>query len=245
MASIETGHAKNVAIFEDLISYCTSLGGTYNPSKGILHLAAMNPQLAAAQTALQTVKTNKTAYDNATNGREIAMGPLKSLTTKIINALKASDATSQTIDDARSIANKIRGTGKSKSAAKQGAEASAAAAKTNSTSQQSYDKLVDHFAQLIEILAQQPSYQPNENQLKVVNLNALRADLAARNTAVGNGWINLSGARLNRNNILYAELTGMVDVGMAVKSYLKSVFGATSPQFKQVSKLKFTRPPGD
>ena len=29
----ETGHAKNVANFEDLISFCNGYGATYNPSK--------------------------------------------------------------------------------------------------------------------------------------------------------------------------------------------------------------------
>ena len=32
----ETGHAKNVANFEDLISFCNGYGATYNPSKEAL-----------------------------------------------------------------------------------------------------------------------------------------------------------------------------------------------------------------
>ena len=36
----ETGHAKNVANFEDLISFCTGYGATYNPSKAAIQLAA-------------------------------------------------------------------------------------------------------------------------------------------------------------------------------------------------------------
>jgi len=37
MAS-ETGHAKNVANFEDLISFATGYGATYNPSKNSLKI---------------------------------------------------------------------------------------------------------------------------------------------------------------------------------------------------------------
>jgi hypothetical protein len=41
---LETGHAKNVATFEDLISFCTGYGATYNPSKAALKLPALTTQ---------------------------------------------------------------------------------------------------------------------------------------------------------------------------------------------------------
>jgi hypothetical protein len=246
-STIETGHAKNVATFEDLISFCTGYGATYNPSKAILKLTALNPQLTAAQAALQSVKTAKTSYDNATNARELAFVPLKPLATKIINALAASDATTQTVDDARTIVNKIQGR-RAKKVVVPDATALAAGAepvKTASTSQQSYDKLVDHFAQLIALLTAEPKYIPNENELKVATLTTQIADMKTKNTAVVNGLTAVSNARINRDKLLYGELTGMVDVAMDVKQYVKSVFGATSPQYKQVSGLRFTRPSGD
>jgi hypothetical protein len=39
----ETGHAKNVANFQDLISFVTSYGATYNPSKNGLKLPQLIP----------------------------------------------------------------------------------------------------------------------------------------------------------------------------------------------------------
>jgi hypothetical protein len=246
-STIETGHAKNVATFEDLISFCTGYGATYNPSKATLKLIALNPQLTGAQAALQTVKTSKTAYDNATNARELAFVPLKPLATKIINALAATDATAQTVDDARTIVNKIQGR-RAKAVVVPDAKAIAEGAepvKTASTSQQSYDKLVDHFAQLIAILTAEPKYLPNENELKVATLNTQITDMKAKNTSVVNALTAVSNARINRDKLLYGELTGMVDVAMDVKQYVKSVFGAKSPQYKQISGLRFTRPTGD
>jgi len=53
----ETGHAKNVANFEDLISFCTGYGTAYNPTKNSIKIAAMNTLLASARNSLQTVKT--------------------------------------------------------------------------------------------------------------------------------------------------------------------------------------------
>ena len=87
-STIETGHAKNVATFEDLISFLTGYGTTYNPTKAALKLPALTTQLATANSTLQVVKVAKTANDNATNARELAFKPLKPLATKIMNALQ-------------------------------------------------------------------------------------------------------------------------------------------------------------
>ena len=40
----ETGHAKNIANFQDLISFCQGYGATYNPTKESLKI----PQLQAS-----------------------------------------------------------------------------------------------------------------------------------------------------------------------------------------------------
>ena len=246
-STTEIGHAKNVATFEDLISFCTAYGATYNPSKAALKLPALTTQFTNAGATLQAVKTAKTGYDNATNARELAFKPLKPLSTKIINALAATDAEEQTIDDAKTTNSKIQGK-RAKAVAKPDAKALAAGAepvKTASTSQQSYEKIIDHFAQLIETLIAEPNYQPNEPDLQVPTLTAQLADLRTKNTAVINATTSLSNARIQRDEALYATDTGLIDTAQDVKQYVKSVFGATSPQYKQVSGLRYTRPTTD
>jgi hypothetical protein len=240
----ETGHAKNVATFEDLISYCTAYGATYNPSKANIKLAALNTLNTAAQTALQTVKTTKTAFDNATNAREIAFKQLKPLATRIINALAATEATEQTLEDAKTTNNKIQGVrAKAKSDPNTtSTNANAAQAKTISTSQQSYDKLADHFAQLIATLTAEPKYIPNENELKVSTLNTQLTDLKAKNTAVINTNTAYSNARIARNKTLYDPTTGLLEIAKDVKLYVKSLYGPSSAQYKQLSALQFTKP---
>ncbi|MBK7148718.1 MAG: hypothetical protein IPH78_07800 [Bacteroidetes bacterium] len=42
-STTETGHAKNVANFEDLISFCTGYGASYNPSKAAIAIAGYHP----------------------------------------------------------------------------------------------------------------------------------------------------------------------------------------------------------
>ena len=89
----ETGHAKNVANFEDLISFCNAYGTTYNPSKESLSVVKLKELQTQAKEILQQVKTTKTSFDNATNARQIAFKDLKPLVTKIVNALSVSGAT--------------------------------------------------------------------------------------------------------------------------------------------------------
>ncbi|MBN1968616.1 MAG: hypothetical protein JW870_04540, partial [Candidatus Delongbacteria bacterium] len=92
------------------------------------------------------------------------------------------------------------------------------------------------------LLASVPEYAPNETELTTASLTALYDDLNAKNTAVINATVPLSNARIARDQILYTALTGVIDISVDVKTYVKSVFGATAPQYKAISSLKFTSP---
>jgi len=91
------------------------------------------------------------------------------------------------------------------------------------------------------LLASVPEYAPNETELTTESLTALYDDLNAKNTAVINAAVPLSNARIARDQILYTALTGVIDISVDVKTYVKSVFGATSPQYKLISGLTFTK----
>jgi hypothetical protein len=55
----ETGHAKNVANFETLVSFCTGYGATYNPSRDALKVANLQTLLTAAKAAIADCKAKK------------------------------------------------------------------------------------------------------------------------------------------------------------------------------------------
>lgn len=88
----------------------------------------------------------------------------------------------------------------------------------------SYDNRIDNFDKLIKLLAAQPEYAPNEAELSVSSLEALHTNFIALNSAAVNSYTVLSNSRINRNNILYAPLTGLTDIAAGVKKYVKSVF---------------------
>ncbi|MEI9946740.1 MAG: hypothetical protein WDN26_21280 [Chitinophagaceae bacterium] len=236
----ETGHAKNIANFEDLISFCTGYGAAYNPGRENLTLIKLQGLYGAAQNVLQDTKSAKTAFDNATNNRRIGFADLQPFAARLVNALTAFGASELVIADAKAINKKIQGArAKEKPAPPPAGAAASPAPKTISTSQQSYDSMVDHFTKMVEIATQESSYTPNEPELKITGLQTKLNGLKAANTAVSNTYTAWSNARITRDNTLYNIITGLVPVALDVKKYIKSIFGPGSPQAKQLTALDF------
>ena len=246
MASIsETGHQINVVNFDEMNTYVVGYGTVYNPSKASIKLAALQALALSAKTAIGAVNSALPAYSNAVSAREVGFDPLSKLTTRIVNALKATDTTTQVDESAQTLARKIQGsraTAKKTEAEKTAMATEGTVVTEISSSQMSYDSRLDSFDKLIKLLASVPLYAPNEADLKVTALTTYYNDLKAKNAAVVTATVPLSNARISRNDILYKTNTGVVDIAFDVKVYVKSVFGATSPQYKQISKLKFTKP---
>ncbi len=245
LSTSETGHAKNVANFETLISFCIGYGATYNPSRDALKVANLQTLLTAAKAAITDCKAKETAFDNATDARKESFATLKALGTRIVNALSVSGVADSVVEGARAINRKLQGQrakgstttepvatdlpplGESKGAA--------------SSSQQSYDNLVEHFNGLIELVSSHAEYNPNETELKVATLQTYLAELKTANTNVVNENTAWSNSRISRDNTLYADTTGLVDIALDVKAYVKSVYNSTSPQYAQISSIEFKR----
>ncbi|WP_333601391.1 hypothetical protein [Flavobacterium sp.] len=235
----ETGHAKNVANFQDLIAFVTGYGTTYNPSKNALKLPQLSTLYSTAQTNLADVVTKNTTYNNKVNERLAAFSNLKSLSTRLVNALEATDASPEKIKDAKGFNRKMQG--KRANPTQTPVDPKADAPATISASQQSYDQLIQHFAGIISVLQSEPSYTPNENDLKITALTTKQADLTAKNSAVATAYTTVSNSRITRDVTLYNTDTGLVDIAGEVKKYIKSIFGASSPEFAQVKGIEFKK----
>jgi hypothetical protein len=236
----EVGHAKNVANFQDLIEFITAYGVTYNPSKNSLKLPQLIALKATAETNLTNVITKNTNYNNKINERMLAFSDLKTFSTRLVNALQTTDASAETIEDAKGFNRKIQG--KKASTTQIPTNPDEPAPATISTSQQSYDQLIQHLAGLKSVLETEPSYTPNEIELQITTIDAKIADLTAKNTAVATAYTGISNARIERNETLYTSNNSIFETASEVKKYVKSVFGASSPQFNQISGIKFNKP---
>ncbi|HZL10539.1 MAG TPA: hypothetical protein VFC65_11110 [Prolixibacteraceae bacterium] len=238
----ETGHAKNVANFGTLTTVVNGFGAAYNPSKQTIVLTALVTLSEGAKNSMRLVNGALGQSDIAKSARELAFEPLSKLATRIINAIRSSDTSEQIVDAAQSLVRKIQGkraTAKKTEEEKAALLAEGTTVKEISSSQMSFDNRMDSLDRLVQLLGSIPQYSPNEVELQVGTLTDYYNTLSDSNTAATEAKANLSNARLARNEILYKPVTGLVDIALSVKTYTKSLFGATSAQYKQVSGLAF------
>jgi hypothetical protein len=189
---------------------------------------------------LKAAKVQKTRFDNATNERRIEFDDLKPLATRIVNAFGVSGVNKLAMDDMRSVNKKLQGTTSPKKPAAP-AEGSDKPAASISGSQQSFDMQIDHFAMIVQTLEQYPAYSPNEDELKLVKLQAKLSEMKTKNAGLISAYTDYNNALIQRDVVLYDPLTGLVQISKEVKQYVKSLFGAKSPQFRQVSGLEFKK----
>lgn len=237
----ETGHAKNIEHFGTMISFVQGYGAAYDPSNAAIALSALEAKLAAASATINAVITAMAPWKTKVNDRETVYEGIRKLVTRIVNSFAASGAPQNAIDDARGFKRKIDGA-RAKALPKDDPETPEDESKGNSVSQRSYTQVADNFEELIAFLNDQSTfYKPNEVDLQISTLEAKLASMKAANAAVVTAATPLSNARLARNEEMYAKDTGLVDLAALVKKYVKSVYGADSPQFKQISGLEFRR----
>lgn len=238
-SSAETGHAKNLANFQTLIQFVSGYGNHYNPSKDTLKIPHLNLIATNAQAKLADVIQKNTEYNNAVNNRIMAYQNLRTLSTRLINALQVTDAPKEMVNNAKAFNRKL-----------QGKRASSATIVTNldtpapvkiSVSQQSFDLQIQHFASLIAVLQSEPSYTPNEDELKINYLHNKETDLLNKNKEVSVAYVNVSNSRIMRDRTLYDDTIGLVDVATEVKKYVKSIYGAGSPEFNMIKGIRFRK----
>ncbi|HEX7414451.1 MAG TPA: hypothetical protein VF411_10455 [Bacteroidia bacterium] len=246
----DTGHAKNVANFQTLIIDCQGFGTSYNPSNPNIAIPQLQNDYTNADTSITDVTTKHNDLNHTINTREVLFITLKPLATQIMAALKASGANAQTIKNAQTINHKIQGQKATKKIVvpptptpippNPTPNPGKAAAPVNiSVSQQSFDNLVTHFSELVNYVALYPAYNPNERALKIVSLNTAATNFTTANNNVKTAHTAYTTAVATRTKTLYNPITGLVQIAKEVTAYVKSAFGASSAQFKEVQGVHF------
>lgn len=235
-SSSEVGHAKNVANLQK-ITQQVSTYSLYNPSVDNISVASLQALYTAANAKLTEVGDKKTSSKNAKVARQSVYENLKSTCTRIINHLEILGLPRGTIDQAKSLNRAIQGSSskKNNTPPEDGKEAP----KSASTSRQSFTQQEDNFGLLVQMLGTIPNYAPNEEDLKLNNLTTYHAALESATELVDQTESELNTKMIERDRILYAEETGLYTIAMNVKRYVKSTYGATSPEYTTVSAIEF------
>ncbi|MBL7785769.1 MAG: hypothetical protein JNM36_07675 [Chitinophagales bacterium] len=240
----EQGHANNVSSLERLNLTLTEIGGEYQPSNEEISLVKLQSVLQDAKVAIQEVTNAITNYTHAVNNRQILFIDVKGYSTQVVNSVIASGANAKTVEDVKSINQKIQGSSTQRKTTLPTEESNNPAATTEtvrqiSTSQQSYEQITERFSRLVAMVSAEAKYQPREARLSREGLTAHLQTLAEANTNVMATYIALQNARNRRNAIMYAPQTGIYDLTQKIKSYIKSIYSPKDATYKQVFAIKF------
>jgi len=115
------------------------------------------------------------------------------------------------------------------------------AKRTNAKHNSGMDTKIENFGYLIDFLKTIEAYHPNEQDLTIESLEEKLQTLKQTHTACIVAEAAAMAARLQRHILLYKDKTGLVPVGLDVKLYVKSAYGATSPEYKSISGIPFVR----
>ena len=250
----ETGHGKNVSVFNSLIIFLTALAGKYSPHNNFIKIASMQALYLNCYNILEQFATDLVTYILAVDARQDAYDFLAKYATRALNMLSGSGATKRQIADAKSTVKKIRGPGKKTieqapvettpvlnpgdiGAADAGNET--ATKLKRSVSQLSFDSRAEHFKELVKLLAAIPKYDPNEDDLKISFFNTYIASLENLNKNTDTAGSKVQVNRISRDKLLYDPETGLIECTRESKKYVKGAFGSTSPEYKDVIKFKF------
>jgi len=244
MSTNQTGHVQNLVNLGVVINHLGTFQNNYNPSRNNLTIDGLTHLKSDGEAVLAYVTSAEISCKNSIAARSSSFDNLDSLITRTINAIRISGAPAQTIQQAETIVRQLRG----KRATAKPISKEAAATKEqpaeivqNTLHNTTMDSKIENFNKLIQFLIGIAEYKPNEADLTITSLNAKLADLKTTNASYVAAIAALDAARLERNTILYAENSGVVDVALSVKLYVKSVFGAKSPQYKEISDIVFTK----
>ena len=239
----EQGHIKNVANFGRYISYVIGYGAAYVPTNAVIELPKLQTRQTVFQDAIDAVTPKASAETLAVNARQAVFDDLQKLAPRILAAADAATADQLFSNDVRSIVRKLQGRRATPKVKDNPLTLGVDESKQNaSSSQMSYDNQIGFFAELIGLLKANAAYKPNEAELKIAALEARLADLEAKNQAVITAVAEARTARNNRDAVLYDNPEGVKELADLIKKYVKSLYGASSPQLKQLQALKFKKP---
>ncbi len=234
----EVGHARNVANLQKLTQQ-VSVYTLYNPPIPNLTVANLQGLYDTANAKLVEVEDKRNANKNAIAMRQTAFENLKTTCTRIINRLEILGLLQGTLDQAKSLNRSIQGSRKKRSVSAKTDDEQPSTNNPISTSRQSFTQQAENFGILLQLLATIPNYDPDEDELKLTNLNTYKDSLINATQFVDQTEAELNIKLIERDQILYAEETGLYSIAQNVKKYVKSLYGATSPEYAMISPITF------
>lgn len=234
-------NVKKVESFSRLVAFCTGYEGKYNPGQPNLRIDALVAYIEQAKLAMERVTTAKSAFDTAVNSRKDEFKLLVKLAPNILRALKNSDATQESLNDALGYVRQIGGYSRKDREPVTAAEA-AETKKRRSVLQLAYTSKIDWFDKLVQSVEIHAPYTTNVEVLTKTGLKAKANQLKDLNSKVITAYVEWNNARMERDKILFQNADSLYHVMTKVKNEVRMIFGSDSTEYNQVKSLSFTKP---
>lgn len=238
----ETGHAKNVANFQTLIAVVKTMD-KYRPNSQEFTIAGLEATYQTASTTTRVLSQENITLGKLIEERQKLFEPLPQLSTRVVNALADTKASSGFKKNAAAIARKIQGR-RATPIKKPATDATIqsgeeATPKTISVSQQGFDSMVEHFRKFTELLGTEPTYNHADKELSLEGLQLLVQKMETVNKAVKTTEATVGEQLRHRNKLLYQEETGLLNIASNVKKIVRGAYGARSAEAKAASAIRF------
>jgi len=233
----ETGNVINIANFKSIINLCINLGAKYNPSNPDISIAGMTAKWSAAEALHEIYLVKLMATKNPINDREDLFKKMKSITVRSSSFYYCSQSSDLNKESVKALVRKITGSNVHRKKLADGR----IDPKHKSNSHLSYEVMTDNFATLISWYKNDANYLPNEADLTIASLDVLLGKLTAANSLVGRLMAEKTVAMNDRDKALFTKVSGIVDVSLACKKYVRALFGVKSEEAKAVSGILVKR----
>jgi len=250
----ESGHIKNVALYDKLVVNAEETGGSYNPAANELKINNLIFRRDEIHNAMDSLNVAEAENDEAINNRQFIYVELLNRSARIVGEALACGADEKLMSDIKTWIRKLSGqrakaiiepavvvppTDETADTGKVGSDL--ATKVKRSVSQQGFDNRLGHYRKIIEIVGQISGYAPNEAEMSLLGLKALGDEALIATKTVNQKMHNLNVARTLRDKLLYRNGTGLIFLGERLKGYFKATFGPQSNEYKKVKDVKFKK----
>jgi hypothetical protein len=233
----ETGHATNMKLAREIISICEGYGVNFQPTNPLISLTSMTAITDTAESLHRIYTDDLMKYKTGVNAKGLMVKRLKFLAKHSLNYYASLSDIKENVETAKSYLRKITGS----NVRKKRDENHEVLPGQVSNCQMDLPHLMENFAGLLSFYAQREMYVPMEADIKVVSMQAFLVELQAVVDEVVDLKTKADNSRIDRDKCMYMEDTGLVDVTLLCKRYVRSVYGARSEEAKMVLKLKLRR----
>jgi hypothetical protein len=239
---MESGHAKNVANFEQIIIILTALGAGYNPSQALILLSALQTKLAEAQAALAACDTAEAEKRLKVNEIQAEADDLDKYMVNIKRAVEVELDDAAFTAEIQSIINRSRPQSRDTGLADDPSTPDKDESRTaHSMSQRSRDNQIAALADIAALLRLRTDFNLKEDEASLSAIEAKLARLTAKNNAAKSAFAALGNANDDRDRVLYDPETGVLKLVKLIKTQLARKPGKSSAAYQQIAALEFRK----